>query len=185
MRQTPRFTRSSVVPPRRCARHTVARLATAALLVLGLAGCENVASDPTSVVVRYAERAPLTRDRLVVTVSAGGRRWYFEGEDLTPDGTGWLASRPLRVGDAGTVEVTAAFRGDQLSPAGIGAVQLPLERDGHWQVDVLTSALEPSTVCAGCTGVTRFSIAEAERPAAHDWLYIRWTGTPATTTGVP
>ena len=135
--------------------------------------------------MRYDERAPLTRDRLVVTVTDGRRQWYFEGADLSDDGTGWLISRPLRVADGGTVTISATLRGDGTAPVGGGTVALPLARDGRWQVDVLTSALEPSSVCAGCTGITRFSIAEAERPTAHDWLYIRWTGTPATVTGVP
>ena len=150
-----------------------------------MAGCEAVPGDPTTIVVRYAEQAPLTRDRLVVTVADGLRQWYFEGADLTDDGSGWLTSRPLHVGDGGTVVISAAFRGDGTPAAGAGGIVLPLTRDGRWQVDVLTSALEPSTVCAGCTGVTRFPLAEPERPAAHDWLYIRWTGTPATVTGVP
>lgn len=149
------------------------------LLALGAAGCEDELIAPASVTVRYQEEAPLVRDRLVVTVEDVGNEWYFEGVDLQPSADGWLTSRSLRVSARGGVRINVSLRGNDLAAAAGGEVVLPEGVSEEWLVDIFASEAAPSIACDGCTGLARFAIAEDARPAARDWLYVRWGGSGA------
>jgi len=145
--------------------------------LLLLAACSAFEPEYAGVVVRYRETEALGRERLVVTLTSGRVVWYLEGTDMAPDGSGWLASRPLRIPDGGDVELLVALRGEGSDAAATGIVDLRLETGRQARVDVFPSAAETWTVCEGCDGIARFPIRSAFRPSARDWLYLRWTGT--------
>lgn len=159
-------------PPR---RRRLRALATALLPLLALAGCEDLGPDLARVVVRFEERAPLTRDRLVVTVRDGRRDYYLEGLDLQAADDGWWVGRELRVATGGEAEVLVALRGAGVPPAAYGELVLPLAPNARWRVDVFASSVDGPTACGGCTGYRRHTIVPDARPSAQDWLYITWT----------
>jgi hypothetical protein len=141
---------------------------------MGAGGCEVAPVAPASVTVRYLEVAPLTRDRLVVTVDDPRSGWYFEGVDFQPSPDGWLTSRSLRVSTRGGVRITVSLRGSGVSAAASGEIVLPEGESEEWMVDIFPSEAAPSVACDGCAGLARLTIAEDARPAARDWLYVRW-----------
>lgn len=163
------------------------QLRTATLLplaVLAAAGCEPDLGVPATVTVRYREVAPLTRDRLVVTVDDADSGWYFEGVDFEPATDGWLTSRSLDLSASGGVRVLVALRGSATTTAAAsGEIVLPATANERWLVDIFPSELAPNVVCGGCAGLARFAITESDRPAARDWLYVRWTGSGGSPTG--
>ncbi|MHB1225389.1 MAG: hypothetical protein ACYC2G_15275 [Gemmatimonadaceae bacterium] len=144
------------------------------ILALGVGGCEEGFIAPASVTLRYRERAPLTRERLVVTVDDINNEWYFEGVDLPPSADGWLTSRSLRVSTRGGVRITVSLRGTSVVAAAGGEIVLPESPGEEWLVDIFTSEAAPSVACDGCAGLARLAIAEDDRPTARDWLYVRW-----------
>ncbi len=157
-----------------------------ACLLVTAAGCEPALDAPASVTLRYLERQPLTRDRLVVTVDDLRSNWYFEGVDFEPAGDGWLVSRSLRLSARAGVRIAVSLRDSSDAtdrPVATGQIMLPSSTNERWQVDIFASELEPGTACAGCASLARFPIAERSRPAARDWLYIRWTGAGTAPTG--
>lgn len=139
-----------------------------------LAGCEPPGTSPTTVTVRYQERAQFIRDRLVVAVVDGRNEWYFEGVDLEPTSDGWLASRALRFPDAGRKVLTISIRGDGPAAVGRGSVMLSTTSHERWTVDINTSASASDTACGTCAGISRFPITDDPRTTARDWLYVRW-----------
>lgn len=161
-------------PPRRRAVRRLPALLPAALLLL-LPACEDLGPERTRVLVRYHERAPLTRDRLVVTVRDGRRDYYFEGLDLRPVGDGWWEGRELRLAADGEADVLVAVRGAGVSPAAAGEILLPLAPNARWRLDVFASSADGPTACGGCTAYRRFGIVPDARPSAQDFLYVTWT----------
>lgn len=145
------------------------------LLLLG-AACSALEPEHASVVVRFREVAPVTRDRLVVTISDGDTEWYLEGTDLEASADGWLAGRALRVAPGGTLKVRIALRGVGSEPAASGQLALATPADARWRIDVFPSDVPQAAACSGCTGVVRFPILAQFRPSAQDWLYVTWTG---------
>lgn len=158
-------------PPRRRA----VGLRLLPLLLPALLACEDLGPDRTRVVVRFQERAPLTRDRLVVTMQDDRRDYYFEGLDLRATGDGWWEARELRLSSRGEAKVLVALRGAAISPAAAGEILLPLAPNARWRVDVFASSADPATACDGCTSLSRFPIVPDARPSAQDWLYVTWT----------
>lgn len=150
------------------------RLVLAALALGGLAACEPVAASPATLTIRYQERPPLTRDRLVVTVADGRNEWYYEGVDLESEEDGWLAGRPLRLPREGSVRVKVAFRGTGQHAVAAGDATIRVAARERWRLDVFTSESAPGAACSGCTGIVRLTIAQESRPSARDWLYLRW-----------
>lgn len=151
----------------------------ALLLALGAGGCEGDPVAPASVTVRYLEQAPLTRDRLVVTVDDLRSGWYFEGVDFQSSADGWLTSRSLRVSTRGGVHISIALRGTGVTAVAGGEIVLPEGVSDEWLVDIFPSEAAPSVACDGCAGLARFAIAEDARPTARDWLYVRWHSSDA------
>jgi len=162
-------------PPRRRALRRLAAALLPAALLLPLAACEDLGADRARVVVRFQERAPLTRDRLVVTVRDGRRDYYFEGLDLQPAGDGWWRGRELRLAAQGEADVLVALRGVGTSPAAAGEILLPLTPGARWRLDVFASSADGPTACGGCTSYRRFGIVPDARPSAQDFLYVTWT----------
>ena len=169
----PRLSRMRLAP-RSVARAAPPRLAGLALLPL-LAACGLVEPATGRVSVRYQERAPLGRERLVVNLTDGRDEWYVEGTDLQPAGDGWLAGRTIRLHEGGPLRLSATLRGDGRQVAAVGDVTLPLDHGRHWRVDIFASPRSEAEACGGCDGVRRFVIAPSSRPSAQDWLYITWT----------
>lgn len=154
--------------------------------LVAAAGCEPALDAPASVTLRFQERQPLTRDRLVVTVDDLRSNWYFEGVDFEPAGDGWLVSRPLKLSASTGVRIAVSLRsvGDATDKAvAAGQITLPNSANERWQVDIFASDVESSVACAGCSSLSRFPITEGSRPAARDWLYIRSTGKATSPTG--
>lgn len=158
-------------PPRRRAL----RRLLGALLLLPVAACEDLGPDRARVVVRFHERAPLTRDRLVVTLRDGRRDYYLEGLDLRPVGDGWWEARELRLGSSGEAEVLVALRGAGPAPAVAGEIALPLAPNARWRLDVFASSADGPAACGDCTAFRRFTIVPDARPSAQDFLYVAWT----------
>lgn len=154
-------------------RVVVVALAMAGLA--GLAGCEPVSGSPSTITIRYQERAPLTRDRLVVTISDGRNEWHYEGLDLEPDDDGWLVSRPLRLTNTSIIRLGVGFRGSGPSAVATGDVVIATGSRERWTVDIFAASSGGETACAGCGGISRFTIAQDSRPTARDWLYVRWS----------
>lgn len=165
----------SASPPRRQAPARLRRAFLLASLLIPLAACEDLGPDRTRVLVRFQERAPLTRDRLVVTLRDGRRDYYFEGLDLRPTGDGWWEARELRLASRGEADMLVALRGAGAPPAAAGEIVLPLAPNAHWRVDVFASSADGPAACAGCTAFRRFSIVPEARPSAQDFLYVTWT----------
>lgn len=162
-------------PPRRRALRPLLGALLPLALLLPLAACEDLGPDRTRVVVRFHERAPLTRDRLVVTMRDGRRDFYFEGLDLRPVGDGWWEARELRLAASGEAEVLVALRGVGPTPAAAGEILLPLTPNARWRLDVFVSSADGPTACGDCTGLRRFGIVPDARPSAQDFLYVTWT----------
>ena len=165
----------SASPPRRQVPVRLRRALLLASLLIPLAACEDLGPDRTRVLVRFQERAPLTRDRLVVTLRDGRRDYYFEGLDLRPTGDGWWEARELRLASRGEADMLVALRGAGVPPAAAGEIVLPLAPNAHWRVDVFASSADGPAACAGCTAFRRFSIVPEARPSAQDFLYVTWT----------
>ncbi len=159
---------------RRALRRLLGALLPAALL-LPLAACEDLGPDRPRVVVRFHERAPLTRDRLVVTLRDGRRDFYFEGLDMRPVGDGWWEARELRLTAGSEAEVLVALRGTGRPAAAAGEFRLPLAPNARWRLDVFASSVGSTTACGACTGLQRFPIDPTQRPSAQDFLYVTWT----------
>lgn len=147
-----------------------------------LGGCEGGRASPATVAFRYQEVAPLTRDLLVITARDAGNVWYFEGTDLEPGDDGWLRSRSLRVSARAGVRISVSLRDDGERPAATGEATLPSTANEDWLVDIFPSSLAAEAACGGCAGLVRLSLPDDYRPAAHDWLYVRWTSTSSTPT---
>lgn len=150
----------------------------AALLLAVLPGCDAFDPEFAGVQVRFVERSPLVRELLVVTMSADGTDWLLEGTDLTPGADGWLESREIRLPTGTRALVRVAVRGDGAEPAAVAQLELPLEADDRWRLDVLPSAEPPEQVCGGCTFFARVPIEPGTRPSAQDWLYLTLTALP-------
>ena len=160
-------------PSRRAAR---ALVALRPLLLLLVAACGSLEPEYAGIVVRFREEAPVTRERLVVTVSDGDTEWFLEGTDLEATADGWLAARELRVAPGGDLSIRIALRGVGSEPAASGQLSLPLPPDARWRLDVFPSDVSHAAACDGCAGVARFPILAQFRPSAQDWLYVTWTG---------
>lgn len=150
----------------------------AAMLAFALPACEDLGPDRSRLLVRFEERPPLGRERLVVTVADGRRDYYFEGLDLERAADGWWQARELRLSNVGEAVILVALRGAGAAPAAAGELALPLAPNARWRLDVFASSADGQTACGGCTGFRRYGIAPAFRPSAQDWLYVTWTMVP-------
>jgi hypothetical protein len=119
---------------------------------------------------------PLTPAMLAVTVEDGTRRWSWTGADFTTGPESGIPVTPwIHTGTSGEARFSFELRdGDVMISS--GSINLPLQDNWQWTVDLMARTTDPDPNCLGCSGAVAFPIAKAYRTDPRDSLWLVWGG---------
>lgn len=145
--------------------------ATWMLLAAGLTACGSEAR----VRAEFLAQAPIQLRMVTLDLDDGTREWRWTAEDFTTEDGHSPRTPSVRTARDGVLTVTVRLE-DAGAPITQATVELPLQPDWGWTIEVLTATEDPQRLCFGCSGARALPLPDALRPPGQDSLWIVWGG---------
>jgi len=150
-------------------RHTIKARFT--LLAAALAAC----GPEARVTAEFLASPPIDVRMLTLDLDDGAHQWRWTADDFTTE-DGHIPRTPaIRTARKGILRVSVRVENIG-APVTQGTVELPLQSDWEWTIQLLTATEDPLRQCFGCSGARALPLPPALRPPGQDSLWIVWGG---------
>jgi hypothetical protein len=146
-----------------------------ALALLGAVACAGERGSTLQIYL-FTTPSVAASEALVLVADRSGQR-TLTGADFTSVGSQTPRSAEFGVATSGDLTVDVVLVKARSDTVGIGRLQISLQGNMRYGVDVHVASVNPFVGCIGCSGVVAFPL-RGSLAGGPDSLYLTWGGAP-------